>query len=255
MLTYLGRGERRYGVQPISTSSRKYWEFQAVVAGRIQLVQEKATQPFRKRTLWVFPPGYSHGWSGEPGDVAEVVVFHFQTVPEPLRLAVPEPGYFEIRLTSHDCSRLRRLAEDVGRFWTQPAMGMTICYEHAMLELCLLALAALPQPPLAPDNRRYRVNHALKWYSDNIANNPSLPQIARASGMSTAHLRRLFHEVLQASPKQVLDQLRFQRATQLMSDPSVKLETVSEACGFGSASSFSRAFKNRLGCSPDSWRG
>lgn len=255
MLTYLGRGERRYGTKPLPASRRKYWEFQAVVAGRINLVHREETKSSRRRTLWIFPPGYPHGWSGERNEAAEVVVFHFLTVPEALRRAVPESGFFEIRLTADDCRRLRKLAEGVARYWTQPALGMTLSYEHALLELCLLSLAALPQPPLAPDNRRNRVNHALKWYSDNIERNPSLPQMAHATGMSTAHMRRLFHEVLQISPKQIMDQLRFQRATQLMSDPSVKLEAVGEACGFSSASSFSRAFKNKFGCSPDSWRG
>jgi len=73
--------------------------------------------------------------------------------------------------------------------------------------------------------------------------NPAFPQVARAVGVSSVHLRRLFHEVLQASPTQIMDQLRFQRAMQLMSDSSMKLEVVGYRCGFGSASVFSRAFR------------
>ncbi|MFM8716248.1 MAG: helix-turn-helix transcriptional regulator [Spartobacteria bacterium] len=78
--------------------------------------------------------------------------------------------------------------------------------------------------------------------------------MARATGVSTAHLRRLFHQVLHASPNQIMDQMRFQRAMQLMSDPAIKLESVGEQCGFGSASAFSRAFKTKFGCAPQVWR-
>ncbi len=55
--------------------------------------------------------------------------------------------------------------------------------------------------------------------------------------------------------EQNLDQLRFQRATQLMSAPAVKLSAVGEAFGFGSPSTFSRAFKAKFGVSPETWRG
>jgi AraC-like DNA-binding protein len=51
-----------------------------------------------------------------------------------------------------------------------------------------------------------------------------------------------------------MDQLRFQRAMQLMSDPAMKLEHVGYRCGFTSASVFSRAFKAKYGCSPQAWR-
>ncbi len=98
------------------------------------------------------------------------------------------------------------------------------------------------------------VDAAIMWYAERMDENPSLLEVAKATGVSLAHLRRLFHEVLQTSPKNILDQLRFQRAMQLMSDINMKLETISERCGFGSASAFSRAFKIKFGCSPESWR-
>ena len=133
---------------------------------------------------------------------------------------------------------------------------MMICYEHALMALSLIvceafasragdAYASYPQS---------RVNAAIIWYAERMAENPAFPEVARAVGVSTAHLRRLFHEVLQTSPNQIMDQLRFQRAMLLMSDPAMKLEAVGYQCGFASASAFSRAFKTKFGCSPQSWR-
>jgi transcriptional regulator GlxA family with amidase domain len=98
------------------------------------------------------------------------------------------------------------------------------------------------------------VNAAIVWYAKRMEENPAFPEIARAVGVSAPHLRRLFHQVLHASPNRIMDQMRFQRAMQLMSDPAIKLESVGEQCGFGSASAFSRAFKMKFGCAPQVWR-
>jgi transcriptional regulator GlxA family with amidase domain len=131
---------------------------------------------------------------------------------------------------------------------------MPLCHEQILLELSLLALEfeRISQGPAVKSPKP--IETSLRWFSENMEHAPSLNRVAHAAGISSAHLRRLFHRIFQASPKNVFDQLRFQRAMQLMADPATKLESVSEQCGFGSASAFSRAFRNKFGCSPNAWR-
>lgn len=131
-----------------------------------------------------------------------------------------------------------------------------LCLEHILLELSLLVYEA--RRDSAPDSSTVadrRVGEALSWFSERIPDNPSQEDVASAVNVSPAHLRRLFHQVLQTPPKRAFDELRFQRAVELMSDPAVKLSTVSVACGFESQSAFSRAFKAKFGRAPESWRG
>jgi AraC family transcriptional regulator len=256
MLIYLGTGERRYGENPLGVQRRRAWEFQAVLKGRIGVVLPEGAQPLLAERLWIFPPGHLHGWVGEKSRPAQVAVFHFLAVPEPLKQLIGPRGFIETELNRRDLREIHSLAQSVTRYWRNPMPGMTICYERALMSLSLLTFensgARLHSGPAS--HHQDRVNAAIQWYAERMETNPSFQDIAAAAAVSPAHLRRLFHEVLQASPNQIMDQLRFQRAMQLMADPGVKLEEVSYRCGFSCASAFSRAFKIKFGCSPQSWR-
>lgn len=256
MLTYLGLGERDYVKRPVGSIVRRFWEFQAVVRGRIAPVVDGEAVRLQARRLWLFPPEYPHGWTGDPGGGAEICVFQFRYVPEPLPRIFKHMRSCDIPLTDEQCVRLRELAAQGKRYWNNPAPGVTICYEHILMELSLMVCESLPHPlPLASaGSNRLRVERAISCYNEHMAENPSLTDIARHVGTSPAHLRRLFQDILQAPPKQVFDQIRFQRAMHLMADTDMKLHAVGEACGFGSPSAFSRAFKNKFGCSPEAWR-
>jgi len=253
MLIYLGTGTRHYGAKPYEPTRRGCWEFQAVVRGGIGMLLPGQAGRVGRRRLWLSGPEHAHGWTGEAGRDAEVVVFHFATVPEPLRRLVRDDAAIEIALSAADCRRLHELARRAAVYWRHPAPGMMMCHEHVLLELSLLVHEACKSSKGGADNDR-RVGEALRWYVERMEQNPSQAEVARAVHVSPSHLRRLFHEVLQAAPKQTFDQLRFQRALQLMADPGMKLAAVGEACGFESQSAFSRAFKAKFGCAPDGWR-
>ncbi len=254
MLIYLGTGERRYGDNPLALQSRRAWEFQAVLKGKIGLVLPDGVQPMRAHSLWISPPGHAHGWVGEKGGRAEVAVFHFQSAPELLTCLLNPQGLIEIDLNPQSIFQIREMASKVERYWKHPAPGMMICYEHALMALSLIACEASESGEVSRSYYESRVNAAILWYAKRMEENPAFPEIARAVGVSAPHLRRLFHQVLHASPNRIMDQMRFQRAMQLMSDPAIKLESVGEQCGFGSASAFSRAFKMKFGCAPQVWR-
>jgi len=211
----------------------------------------------RERRLWLFPPRHNHGWIGEPGRVAEVAVFHFISVPEPVRQIAEGVDHLEVALDEPTCQRVRKLVRAADRYWQQPAPGMFLCHEHILLELSVLIFEGNTSrvATLNPTSSRQRVTDAIQYFTTHMEENPSLEMVAREVGVSAVHLRRLFHELLKAGPKQVFDQLRFHRAVQLMTGGEMKLESVGEACGFQSASAFSRAFKMKFGCSPQRWRG
>jgi AraC-like DNA-binding protein len=259
MLTYLGTGQRWYGEKPVKALQRRSWEFQSVLTGAIAPIFAQGPDLLHRRTMWLFPTGHMHGWTGEEGAGAEVVVFQFLTVPEPLRRLFRTTGdHLQLALSEAQCRRLRELSRNARRYWDRPAAGMMLCYEHILLELSMLMYESSVGKGTA--NRREedaaskKVNQALAWFNAHMEENPGMETLARAVAVSCSHLRRLFHDVLQASPKQMLDQMRFQRAQQLMAEPGVKLSAVGEACGFGSPSAFSRAFKAKFGVSPERWR-
>lgn len=259
MLIYVGRGPRRYGELPVALHERRGWEFQAVLRGAIAPMLPEGPDFPRQKRLWLFPPHHRHGWVAEKGREAEVVVFHFLSLPAPLRTMVERVALpLDMALDDDACRSLRALAHKVTHYWNHPSPAMMMCNEQALMELSLLVYESLSEDDAAPGADRsgwFVVQRAMQIFAENMPENLSQDVLARRVGVSVAHLRRLFHEVLHLSPKQMLDQIRFQRATQLMADPGAKLESVGEQCGFGSASAFSRAFRHHFGCSPQAWRG
>lgn len=238
---------------------RNFWEFQAVLDGEIGMLLPEGPDILYSRSLWVFSPQHEHGWIGNSERDAEVAVFHFHSVPPVVENYCngSDEKFLRIPLMKRQCDRLRELTQQATRYRQAPGAGTMICSQHILSELSLMVYedCALKKHPSTQDHAQQCIERAMQWYSNHMEKNPDQEAVARAAAVSVSHLRRLFHEVMEHSPRQVMDQLKFDRATELMSDPEIKLIEVAEACGFQSASAFSRAFKTFFGCSPAIWRG
>ncbi|MCF7838027.1 MAG: AraC family transcriptional regulator, partial [Candidatus Marinimicrobia bacterium] len=252
MLLYTSNGKREYDRRPVLPMGRRGWEFQAVLAGQIATLLPNGPPPLRARTLWVFPPGSVHGWTGAPGEAAEVAVFHFVGALPPVRQLCAGMSVLELPLTTGQARRVRALAQLAARYWNRPQLGLLVCYQQILCELSLMVCEGAPQLdlPVAVDRSRATVMRAMQWYVGHLAENPGQEAVARAAGVSVAHLRRLFHRVFGRAPKAMLDQVRFEQALHLLADQDLKLAAIAAACGFGSASAFSRAFKTAFGSNP-----
>ncbi|WP_017431381.1 GlxA family transcriptional regulator [Vreelandella jeotgali] len=78
----------------------------------------------------------------------------------------------------------------------------------------------------------------------------ALTEVSRRSGVSLRQLQRLFEETLEASPKGYYLALRLERARYLLEETDMDILAVGVACGFASASSFTRAFRAHWGVPP-----
>ncbi len=254
MLMYHGHGLRDYALRPVGIMARRLCEFQAVLRGGIARTTPEGPGLLKSRHLWLSARGLPHGWTGIPGEAAEVVVFHYRYLPAVLERLLSGPGTLEMELTPAQCRRLKQLSAQALRYANPPSAGTPLCHEQILMELSLMLLEGIGQETLAADETSRRVEAAMQWYEARMEENPSLEAVARAVACSPATLRRYFQSVMHASPKAVFDQLRFQRATRMMMESGMKVETVGSACGFGSASAFSRAFRHKAGVPPDVWR-
>ena len=255
MLRYLGTGERYYGMAPHGVYPRRHWELQAVVAGQMAPLLESGPLPFRSQSLWIFTPDCPHGWLGYEREACEVVVFHFTTVPDQLRQCVDPHGYIETGLSADECVRLRELANVAAENLRHPTTLSNLYYQQIQTEVSLMALKQQSHQRLGDGDAaaQQMVDNAIAWFEEHMAEAPRLEDVAAAIYISPAHFRRLFHRVLGLSPRQALDQVRFVRAMQLMERGQFTIDAVARACGLGSASAFSRAFKKWHGCSPRDW--
>jgi AraC-like DNA-binding protein len=257
MMTYFGSGVREFGKYPFTPCIRKSWEFWSVLSGQAGVLLPSGADFFRSRTLWLFPPLHEHGWIGDPDEPAEVAVFHFSFVPPPVESLCrgAKEKFIEIQLNSDQISRVKNLVEQTKKI-KQSSPSTLLCHQHTLLELSLFVLRFYEQKEdfSYADRKHEYAQKALIWYDENMADNPSQDDIARNAAISKAHLRRVFHELYNCSPRRMMEQLKFDRATNLMADPEVKLLEVADACGYQDVSSFSHAFKKHFGCCPNVWR-
>ena len=232
------------------------WEFCAVVRGKLAPSFEKQPTPLPvSDTLWLFPPGYVHGWVGVPGQTCEVLVLHFSAVPSAVEEAVENPGYIAVRLSPAERKRLLGLGSELKPHYWRPVLTSDIRAERTLMDLSLLILRNLPRGTPRPRSPHLaRVLQAENWVRQHLEEKPSVVRVAVVVGISPSQLNRLFLRVRKESPKRVIEKLKIEKAVHLMSHSNAKLHNVAVECGYSNASNFCRAFRLAQGASPTIWR-
>lgn len=257
MLRYLGLGKRWLGDRPMPAHKRVNWEFLAVVRGKLAPFEldDAPRVPVGDR-FWLFPPGVTHGWAGERGKSCEVIVIHFNVVPQALERTALRYGHLETELSSKDKVFLRALALRLKRHYWRPTLESDIHTERALMDLSLLALRDCEErrEPMDIGGSLARVTSAEDWLRAHLAENPSIENAAGAVGLSVSQLNRLFRRIRKEGPQRVLNRLKIERAMELLGSGNAKLHSIAGECGFTTASNLCRAFKSMKGHSPTTWR-
>ncbi|NRA39994.1 MAG: helix-turn-helix transcriptional regulator, partial [Planctomycetes bacterium] len=197
MLHYTNNGARRYDQQPVYIHQRKYWEFQAVLSGEIELCFFDRSAQIGSQRLWLIDPQCAHGWRSAQSTDAEIAVFHFDQVPQLLaEKSQAHDGVLSCDLSVVEIRQLRVLslqAAEVIRDGQSEYQQLLI--QHLNSDLSLRILRAYIEPEKSDVNSAENiVDRALAWYEAQLHEGPSYTMMAEAVYVSEAHLRRLFHQ-------------------------------------------------------------
>jgi AraC-like DNA-binding protein len=259
MLRYLGHGFRYYGQQPMAPQSRVNWEFFAVVAGRcaplLSVGPGMARPELQADTLWIFPPEHKHGWVGEKRR-CKAVVMHFGVIFPLLAEVTREHGFLQHKLGTVQARRIEKLARELKPHYQKPMRLSPLYEQYAQLELALIALEGMvtTRLPTLASLAGQKVETAMLYFKEHLTQRPAITQAARAAGVSVSHLRRLFVQVRNESPRVALQGVAMERAAELLSETSLTIADIAEQCGFAGAGEFSRAFKVHYKMPPSVWR-
>lgn len=102
----------------------------------------------------------------------------------------------------------------------------------------------------AINHRNPKIVKALQVMQDNIEDPLTLEEVAKNVGSSRRQMERLFRTVFDASPWIVYRSLRLERGRMLLNETEMTVVEVSMACGFSSASHFTKSFKAEFGTTP-----
>jgi AraC family transcriptional regulator len=100
----------------------------------------------------------------------------------------------------------------------------------------------------------WQLQRARDFINANLANDPSISQVANECGLSTSYFVRAFKQATGVPPYRWLTKQRVERAKELLRDPSRELADIAQLCGFVDQSHFTRVFSRSEGYSPGRWR-
>lgn len=99
-----------------------------------------------------------------------------------------------------------------------------------------------------------RVSLAVTAMHQDSAHDWNIEELANLCGMSRSSFVALFEKVMRQAPGAYLREWRLARAAKLLRYSGATIETIAHKVGYTSKEAFSRAFRNRFGKSPSTWR-
>ncbi|MBN2703483.1 MAG: helix-turn-helix transcriptional regulator [Pontiellaceae bacterium] len=256
MIRYLASGYRNFVEQPLPIEERFNWEIHVVAEGEMAPVfPDRPEMPLKKRYVWVIPPGVAYGWRRGKNPPKRYVI-HLTSVPNVLKQAVEDTGYFAREITESEVDQVDRIYRRLEKYAMNLSPIGELKLERAVIDLALLLLNGVKLERAVPIHKvdEQRVESVLIWYREHMNESPTIDAAAAVINLSAGHLRRTFQHVKGCSPHEAFITLRIERSKELLSSTSRDLQQIARQCGFSSDSDFCRVFSKYCGISPHKWR-
>jgi transcriptional regulator GlxA family with amidase domain len=92
------------------------------------------------------------------------------------------------------------------------------------------------------------------WIAKHLADDISLPVLARQAGMSERSFSRHYAQATGLTPVNAVERLRVEAARRLLSESRLPVKRISQRCGFGSEETMRRSFVRLLATTPQDYR-
>ncbi len=102
--------------------------------------------------------------------------------------------------------------------------------------------------------RLHRVNRIMNYIEEHYASKLLLSTIAEHEGLSLSYLSHFIKENLNTTFQQYLNQIRFEKAKQLIVQTEMKLIDVCLECGFSDTRYLNNLFLKHFGCTPKQFK-
>jgi AraC-like DNA-binding protein len=233
------------------------YEFVWIVEGDVVWDCDGVEYPAPAGTVLLARPGMRDGFRWDPTHRTRHGFFHFTV--ELGGAQVPPPSEWPLTRQLPDGDILRPIFHHLDWLrstrpegWQELQLG---CMRQALLAYITGALATAPDTHEGVHPLIHKVmTHVREAWRDGHLRPLSLEGLARAAGVSRAHLARLFREHLEATPVEAMRIMRLDRAAGLLARTNLEVQAIAEQCGFVNAFHFSRVFHKQYGCSPRDFR-
>lgn len=133
-----------------------------------------------------------------------------------------------------------------------------IFLESKMLEIIAIMLElqhrAAESPQFIPKKDEEKIRYAREILEQDLANPPTLAHLARLIGSNEFTLKKGFKAIFGTPVYRFLQQLRMERAAELLQTTSLQVSEVALSVGYENVSAFTRAFREVYGALPSTMR-
>lgn len=107
--------------------------------------------------------------------------------------------------------------------------------------------------PLSKQDMAY-IRQAKTILDENFDKHITIPQLARQAGINEAKLKEGFRELYSNSIHTYLQQLRLEKAKQLLLTTAMPITDITYHIGYSHVTHFTTLFKKEFGLTPTEWR-
>ena len=161
----------------------------------------------------------------------------------------PGRGLRSLHLDPEAFRQSRRALRDTIRLARQPLPGSADLAVNALERALLWMHAAGARRALDQ-----RIRRAVEWITSHPSEQVVVADLARDCGLSESRFAHLFRAEVGQAPQQYIEEIRLQRAAQLLRTTSLRVGEIASESGYADAFYFSARFRRKFGVPPTAYR-
>lgn len=158
-----------------------------------------------------------------------------------------------IRLEPDECHELERLFRSARSEYESGGL-FYISFACILKLLCSAAARTPIQPKQCLTKASRTLQPVIEYINKNYADIVGIDEIASQCYLNKSYLCRLFKKETGMTLTQYINNVRIQRACEMISDTELDMTEIALRCGFSSAPYFSSVFKSAVKCTPSEFR-
>ena len=136
--------------------------------------------------------------------------------------------------------------------------GFEFAVRELLSRLVLLLFQNCPAAEKQPSEKALRddrrIKAMLQYIQEHCGEELTLAKIAQSAAVSENECLRCFRTMIGTTPIRYVNQVRIQRAAELLASTDRRVSDIGGACGFQEMSYFARTFRGLKGCTPKEYR-
>lgn len=228
--------------------------FQYCVSGEAKFRLRDTMYRVRPGTTFLMPPQLPHALHFMPEETSyRYLVVHF-TMPDESTLLRQFP--MVVTLADGDSAAVAHCLREIVVEWQADRTGFRLITSGLLVEALgyyWRNRSADTHSEVVISTAWQDVERAISWMHENHDKPLAIDQMAHIAGLSPAYFCKAFKEYTGCSPHKYLNNIRIDKARQMLCQTDLSCTQIADCVGFPSVASFSRVFHRVMGVSPSKW--